>query len=133
MTLPTPRKLLAFLVLASLITLAGCGDGNKPAAQSTPAPAAKSEAKSSGAVSETEHQKFEKKYAELCVKGQQSNPDSPVQGDQALGGMCECMAKEVSKRLSKAEAVHFLDKKEMPIELVMMGNAASDICAQPKK
>jgi hypothetical protein len=126
-------RIPAFLILAGLVGLAGCGDGSKPQTPSSPAPAAKPATPSSGAVSETEHQRVEKKYAELCIKGQQANPDSPVKDDQVLGSVCECMAKEVSKRLSKAEAVHFLDKKEMPIELVMMGNAASDICAQPQK
>lgn len=83
---------------------------------------------SSRTVSESDHERFEKKYSELCVKGQQKNPDSPIRESQELDKMCSCMAKEVSKRLSKAEAVHFLDKNEVPIDLVMMGNAASDIC-----
>jgi hypothetical protein len=133
MTHSTFRKLAVILSLAGLVALAGCGDGNKSQTQSAPAPAAKAEAKSGNGVSESDHEKFEKRYTELCIKGQQANPDSPVQGDQAVGSMCGCMAKEVSKRLSKAEVVHFLGKKEMPIELVMMGNAASDICASPRK
>lgn len=123
----------ALALILGLTILPGCGNGDKPQSQSSPSPAGTSEVKATGVVSESEHQRFEKKYTELCIKGQQSNPDSPVKDDQMAGSLCECMAKAVSKRLSKAEAVHFLDKKEMPIELVMMGNAASDICAQPQK
>ena len=130
MPFATLRKVPAILCLAGLVTLAGCSDDKKATSSSAPAAPSSSAAKSKSAVSETEHEKFEKKYTELCIKGQQSNPDSPVTGDQALGTMCACMAKEISKRLSKAEAVHFLDKKEIPIDLVMMGNAASDICGQ---
>lgn len=136
---PNPRPRLATLflaglaTLATLATLAGCGDGGQPAKPATGAAAKPAAPAARQPVSETDHQRFEKKYAELCIKGQHQNPDSPVKDDQALGGLCGCMAKEVSKRLSKAEVVHFLDKKEMPIELVMLGNSASDLCSQGAK
>lgn len=123
-------SLPAFFLAACLAALTGCGDGEKPRAPST---AAKPETQASQGVTETEHQRFEKKYTEMCVKEQQAKPDSAVKDDQVLGSLCGCMAKEVSKRLNKTEASRFLDRKEMPIELVMMGNAASDICAQPPK
>ncbi len=111
--------------------LAGCGDNSSQPAAGKPAESKQAESKS--AVSESEHERFEKKYTEMCVKAQQENADSPVKSDQQLGLVCECMAKAISKRLSKAEAVHFLDKKEMPIDIVMMGNAASNTCAQQAK
>lgn len=123
----------AFWLAVSMIGLlaTGCGGNETPAPKPTESkPAASAPAASSSSVTETEHQKFEKKYTEMCIKGQQDNPDSPVKGDQAAGAACECMAKAISKRLSKAEAVHFLGKNEIPIDIVMMGNAASATCAQ---
>ena len=118
----------AMIGLLGLAT-AGCGDN-------APQPSASKAAESKPVdptqpVSESEHERFEKKYVQMCVKGQQDNPDSPVKSDQQLGQVCECMAKVISKRLSKAEAVHFLSKNEIPIDIVMMGNAASNSCAQP--
>ncbi|SMF94761.1 hypothetical protein SAMN02949497_2094 [Methylomagnum ishizawai] len=131
---PATSPLIATLLTGLLgFVLVGCGGGDPPQPPASTSPkttVAPPTAASSAAVTESEHQKFEKKYVELCVKGQQDNPDSPVKSDQQLGPTCECMAKTISKRLSKAEAVHFLDKKEIPIDIVMMGNAASDTCAQ---
>ncbi|BBL74330.1 hypothetical protein [Methylomagnum ishizawai] len=129
---PATSPLIATLLTGLLgLALAGCGGGDQPQPPASPKATAAQSAATPATVSESEHQRFEKKYVELCVKGQQGNPDSPVKSDQQLGQTCECMAKAISKRLSKAEAVHFLDKKEIPIDIVMMGNAASDTCAQP--
>jgi hypothetical protein len=112
------------------LAVVGCG-GDSPQSTAAPSKEAQPVNPATQAVSETEHEKFEKKYVEMCVRGQQDNPDSPVKSDQQLGQICECMAKAISKRLSKAEAVHFLNKQEIPIDIVMMGNAASNTCAQP--
>jgi hypothetical protein len=124
---------LAAWAMTGLLALAVAGCGDKPQAPAAAAQPAAAKPAASGPVSESEHERFEKKYMEMCVKGQQGNPDSPIKSDQQLGPVCECIAKTISKRLSKAEAVHFLDKKEIPIDIVMMGNAASDICAQAAK
>jgi hypothetical protein len=42
------------------------------------------------------------------------------------------MAKELSKRISKADAVHFLKKNEFPADMIMMTNAASNTCQSKK-
>lgn len=131
-------KILTAWAMTGLLalTVVGCGDKPQapaPASSAVPAAAEAKPAEAAGPVSESEHERFEKKYVEMCVKGQQHNPDSPVKSDQELGPLCECIAKTISKRLSKAEAVHFLNKKEIPIDIVMMGNSASDTCAQAAK
>jgi hypothetical protein len=43
------------------------------------------------------------------------------------------MAQEISKRLSKADAVHFNEKNEFPFDLVMMTDAAANHCLAEKK
>jgi hypothetical protein len=113
------------IVLMSVICLvvAGCGD-EKSQTVTTPAQTAKP----SPTVSASEHEAFEKKYLETCIKAQQEGLN-----DQELGALCQCMAQEISKRLSKADAVHFLEKGEFPFDLVMMTNAAENICSSKKK
>ena len=120
-TLPIAVSVI-FIPLLVVVTF-GCGDGSSQPTASAPG-------KSLPAVSESEHQKFEKKYTELCIRSQQENPESQITDDQQLGALCRCMAETISKRLSKAEAIHFLDKREVPIDIVMMGNAAANTCAQ---
>lgn len=120
-------RVLAIGVLTA--TLAGCGgDDPKPIVQG-----GKSADKASHTVSASEHQAFEKLYAEKCVKSQQNDASSGFKSDQELGRVCQCMAQEISKRLSKADAVHFLEKHEFPFDLVMMTNAAANTCDSPKK
>jgi hypothetical protein len=101
------------------LMLAGCGDDSTQPTKVD---------KTSHTVSVSEHQAFEKKYAEVCVKAQQVSAS-----DQDLGKICDCIAQEISKRLSKADAVHFLEKGEFPFDLVMMTNAAENTCTAGKK
>jgi hypothetical protein len=110
------------LALILLAALAGCGDGEKSASVEHKAPP----------VTESEHEKFEKKYAENCVRYEQKDQNAGYTNDQELGRMCACMAKELSQRISKADAVHFLTKNEFPVDMVMMTNAASNICQSKK-
>ncbi|CAL1241264.1 hypothetical protein [Candidatus Methylocalor cossyra] len=121
---PLPRSLLLAIALS---LSAGCDETPRPKTPS--APSSQAESPSAQGVSPQDQQRFEQRYVELCVKGQRDNPDRPAGSDQEVTTLCQCMAKEIAKRLSKTEAVRFLDKKEIPIDLVMMGNAASDVCS----
>ena len=126
--------LIAMLALQALI-FAGCGGGDSGGSPASAARGPSSNAPAPArpqAVSETEHQKFEKKYAEMCVHSQQIDNDTLLKNDQELGKVCECMAKEVSKRIGKADAVHFLERKEFPFDMVMMTNAAANNCLGKK-
>jgi hypothetical protein len=132
----SPFALCAVIALL----LAGCGDdarppsrseaGVPPSAAGAPPPAiGEGPVPSSHTpVTATEHQTFERLYTEQCVKSQQDNPDTAIRNDQELGVVCDCMAKEISKRISKADALHFNVKKEFPMEVVMMTNAAANHC-----
>lgn len=136
------------LVIVSALG-SGCGDDSKPNARTTSS-ASSSPSGSTAASSETaapppavgegpvpsshtpvtatEHETFEKLYTEQCIKSQQDNPDTAIRGDQELGRVCECMAKQISKRISKADAVQFNEQHEFPFDLVMMTNAAAAQC-----
>lgn len=128
------KTLLAAALCATILMATGCGGKEEaPAPQSSSPGTSKSASMPSHDVTASEHQAFEKKYVEMCVKSQQHSSDTQISNDQDLGKVCECMSQDVSKRLSKAEVVHFLDKKEFPIELVMMTNAAANHCLSQKK
>lgn len=119
----------ALLLCAVALAGSGCGGKDEAAAPQSSAPGA---AAPSHTVTPTEHQAFEKKYVEMCIKSQQKSASTQLTNDQQLGKICECMAQDVSKRLSKAEVTHFLDKKEFPFELVMMTDAAANHCLSQK-
>lgn len=137
-----PRaRLPCTLLMIVGASLAGCGDDAKPPARSVasppssqadaPPPPATTEGpvpSSHTPVTATEHQTFEKLYTEQCIKSQQGNPDTAISSDQRLGTVCECMAKEISRRISKADAVHFNVKREFPIDVVMMSESAANLC-----
>ena len=110
--------------------LGGCGDGGGEQQGSYKPPQAEQKPQ---VVTESDHEKFEKKYLETCVKSQQKDKNSDFTNDQELGKVCTCMAKELSKRISKADAVHFLEKNEFPFDMVMMSDAASNICLSTSK
>jgi hypothetical protein len=122
---PHHNNLYAALVGIGILGLAGCGDdsGKSPSTASAP----------QQVVSKSEHQIFEKKYVEKCVKSQQKSSDTQLTNDQELGEVCECMAKEISKNLNHADAVHFNQKNEFPVELVLMTQAAGNHCLSQQK
>ncbi len=134
----------ALLAIAA-VSLSGCGDDAKPPTRTeAAAPSVSASPSADGApppataegpvpsshtpVTASEHQTFEKLYTEQCIKSQQGSPDTVLESDQQLGAVCDCMAKEISRRISKADAVHFNVKKEFPIDVVMMTEAAANLC-----
>lgn len=138
---------LGLVIACALVS--GCGDDSKPTTRTTSSASSPPSSSTSAStelaapppatadgpvpsshtpVTTTEHETFEKLYTEQCIKSQQDNPDSAIPGDQQLGKVCECMAKEISKRISKADAVQFNEQHEFPFDLVMMTNAAANHC-----
>jgi len=129
------RSIVAVMSLGAALLLAGCGDDAPPSARPSSQPSQPPVSvfdQPHTPVTETEHQIFERKYTEKCIKSQQASGDSQLSGDQELGRVCTCMAQEISKRLTHADAVHFNEKNEFPFELVMMTNAAANDCLAQK-
>ena len=124
------RSIAATLFLGTSLLLGGCGDDAPPPTRPSPQVSVLDQPHTP--VTETEHQIFERKYTEKCIKSQQASGESQLSGDQALGQVCSCMAQEISKRLTHADAVHFNEKNEFPFELVMMTDAAANHCMAAK-
>jgi len=117
--------LVGSMLMFCLFGISGCGgSGEQKSSNKTLA----STDKKPQVVSESEHQKFEAKYIEKCITSQHKDLSSDFSNDQELKKVCGCMAKEISKRISKADAIHFLQRNEFPFDLVMMTNAAANVC-----
>ncbi|MDD2768750.1 MAG: hypothetical protein PHT19_08445 [Methylococcus sp.] len=125
------RIVLAGFAIAAAL-LAGCGSETPEAPKASAPATAPSATPAHEPVSQSEHQIFEKLYVEKCIKSQQKDPDNLINNDQELGRVCECMAKEISQRISKADAVHFNKKGEFPFDLVIMSNQAANHCMNQK-
>lgn len=84
-------------------------------------------------VSEENHQQFEKKFAEMCVE----NEKKAMQGSGVLlaevVSMCECIAKEESKRVTSEEVTQFVFENQYPASLMMKSNAATYTCVEAQK
>lgn len=84
-------------------------------------------------VSEENHKQFEKKFAEMCVE----NEKKAMQGSGVLlsevVGMCECIAREESKRVTSEEVTQFVFENQYPASLMMKSNAATYTCVEAKK
>lgn len=126
--LKSPSYLFAAVFIAGFVV--ACGSNNPQSAAPAASSASKSTASSNNGkrVSETEHKLFEQKYTERCIKAQSPGEDSQMEGGQAVIQQCECIARTLSARLSKADAVHFIEKNEFPFDLVMMTESASNTC-----
>ncbi len=84
-------------------------------------------------VSEENHKQFEKKFAEMCVE----NEKKAMQGSGVLlsevVGMCECIAREESKRVTSEEVTQFVFENQYPASLMMKSNAATYACVEAQK
>lgn len=122
-------SLLAVLVF---LTLAGCGKSEEKAVGKAAGTSAAAPAKSSDNV---DHQAFEHKSAELCVKKElalrkKEHQTNAAVADDALAMLCECIAKEESKHLTKEEARKFVQENEYPMSLMIKAGQAEEICAK---
>ncbi len=84
-------------------------------------------------VSEENHKQFEKKFAEMCVE----NEKKAMQGSGVLlsevASMCECIAREESKRVTSEEVTQFVFENQYPASLMMKSNAATYTCVEAQK
>jgi len=84
-------------------------------------------------VSEENHKQFEKKFAEMCVE----NEKKAMQGSGVLltevVSMCECIAREESKRVTSEEVTQFVFENQYPASLMMKSNAATYTCVEAQK
>ena len=84
-------------------------------------------------VSEENHKQFEKKFAEMCVE----NEKKAMQGSGVLLAevitMCECIAREESKRVTSEEVTQFVFENQYPASLMMKSNAATYTCVEAQK
>ncbi len=83
-------------------------------------------------VSEEDHHAFEHKYADLCVAREKANPQRVITSDDApLTALCECIAREESKRLTSEEVRKFLRENKYPVSLMIKAGQAESVCGTP--
>lgn len=79
-------------------------------------------------VSENDHHAFEHKYAEQCIaRESRGNTDSTLVRD-----LCECIAREESKRLTYDEVRKFVHENKYPVSLLIKNDAAVSVCTGQK-
>lgn len=83
-------------------------------------------------ISEADHHAFEHKFAEMCFQKEKVKLQGTSESEMALTEMCECIAKEESKRLTAEEVRKFVKENKYPISLQMKSTLASYTCSQPK-
>lgn len=131
------KPLPLFIALFSLVLVGGCGgDGDKdkkaaqkPYTQATTAPHPYPDS--------LDHRAFERKSAEMCVNQElalrkKEHPTSGNAGaaDEALLKLCNCIAQEESKHLTKQEAKKFVEQNEFPMSLMIKQGQAEEICTR---
>ena len=84
-------------------------------------------------VSEENHLQFEKKFAQMCIEKEKKD----MQGSGVLltevTTMCECIAKEESKRVTADEVRQYVFEDQYPASLMMKSNAATYTCIERQK
>jgi hypothetical protein len=87
-------------------------------------------------ISPEDHHAFEHKYSELCVKKEMAlrkkeNRNSSNMGpDEALQKLCDCIAMEESRTLTKDEVRKFVREGKYPMSLMMKAGQAEEACAK---
>ncbi len=88
-------------------------------------------------ISPEDHHAFEHKYSELCVKKelalrQKENKTSSNAGyvDDSLKKLCDCIAQEESKSLTKEEVRKFIRENKYPMSLMIKAGQAEETCSR---
>jgi hypothetical protein len=85
-------------------------------------------------VSEEDHHAFEHKYADMCIKKEKAKPNRVITSDDSsIIDMCECIAKEESKRLTSGEVKKFLRENKYPVSLLIKAGQAENFCYQKRQ
>ncbi|MBM3203714.1 hypothetical protein FJZ55_07410 [Candidatus Woesearchaeota archaeon] len=80
-------------------------------------------------ITEEDHHAFEHKYVEMCVAREKANPARVITSDdKPLIDLCECIAREESKRLTFEEVRKFLRENKYPVSLMIKAGQAESIC-----
>ena len=87
-------------------------------------------------ISPEDHHAFEHKYSEVCVKKElalrkkQHINSSNLEADAALQKLCDCIALEESKTLTKDEVRKFVREGKYPMSLMIKAGQAEEVCAK---
>lgn len=92
-----------------------------------------STASATSPVSEEAHHSFEKKFAEMCIEKEKAELKGSGVLLSEVTSVCECIAREESKRVTSEEVREFVIEGKYPASLMMKSNAATYICLQEKK
>lgn len=79
-------------------------------------------------ISEADHHAFEHKFAEMCIEREKSKTEGTRINEMAITELCQCIAKEESKRLTLDEVKKFVRENKYPVSLMIKSNAASYTC-----
>jgi hypothetical protein len=129
-----PRS-TALLTVLVFFALSGCGNNE---AEKTVGKAVQAKQAAEPKYNDNlDHQAFERKYADVCINKElalrkHEHPTSGNAGvaDESLVTLCNCIAKEESKHLTKQEARKFVQEKEYPMSLMIKAGQAEEICAK---
>ena len=84
-------------------------------------------------VSDENHRAFERKFADMCIEKEKSAMKGSGVLLSEVTSVCECIAREESKRVTKAEVREFVQEDRYPASLMMKSNAATYVCVESKK
>ena len=121
------------LLVSALLALSGCGNSDSGKASDKPVQPAVQARPSDN----LDHKAFEAKYVDMCVNQElalrkKEHPTSGNSGvaDEALSKLCNCIAQEESKRLTKQEARKFVQQNEYPMSLMIKAGQAEEVCSK---
>ena len=83
-------------------------------------------------VSEDNHRAFEKKFAEMCIEQEKEAMKGSGVLITEVTSVCECIAREESKRVTSDEVREFVIEGRYPASLMMKSNAATYTCVDAK-
>ena len=84
-------------------------------------------------VSEENHLQFEKKFAQMCIEKEKKDMEGSGVLLSEVTSMCECIAKEESKRVTSDEVRQYVFEDQYPASLMMKSNAATYTCIERQK
>jgi hypothetical protein len=129
-----PRS-TALLTVLVFFALSGCGNNE---AEKTVGKAVQAKQAAEPKYNDNlDHQAFERKYADVCInkelalrKHEHPTSGNAGEADDGLIKLCNCIAKEESKHLTKQEARKFVQENEYPMSLMIKAGQAEEICAK---
>ena len=81
-------------------------------------------------VDQESHRAFERKFADMCIEKEKADLKGSGVLLSEVTSVCECIAREESKRVTSAEVREFVVEGKYPASLMMKSNAATYVCLQ---